>query len=86
VTDNKALAKELHDTLKAEQWRVSKLGERPTRTWNEAVVRWLKESGHKASLETDKSHLRWLDVSQTAVTDAGVREFAKRLPKCKVER
>jgi integrase len=25
------------------------------------VVRWLKESGHKATLEMDKAHLRWLD-------------------------
>jgi len=47
--------------LKAELWRVSKLGERPRRQWSEAVVRWLKESDHKATLETDKMHLRWLD-------------------------
>ena len=37
------------------------MGEKPLRTWNEAVVRWLKESGHKATLDQDKSHLRWLD-------------------------
>src|SRR5262249_38598415 len=29
--------------------------------WNEAVVRWLKESSHKATIEKDKAHLRWLD-------------------------
>src|SRR5688572_25745694 len=60
-TDNKARAQELHDKLKAEVWRVAKLGERPRRLWNEAVVRWLKESSHKATIETDKMHLRWLD-------------------------
>ena len=60
-TEQKALAQELHDKLKAELWRVSKLGERPSRTWNEAVVRWLNESGHKATLEMDKAHLRWVD-------------------------
>jgi integrase len=60
-TDNKALAQELHDKLKAELWRVSQLGEPLSRTWNEAVVRWLNESGHKATLEMDKAHLRWLD-------------------------
>lgn len=60
-TDNKALAQEFHDKLKVELWRVSKLGERPSRTWNEAVVRWLKEQSHKATIETDKIHLRWLD-------------------------
>ena len=60
-TANKALAQEFHDQLKAELWRISKLGEKPRRTWNEAVVRWLKESSHKATIEQDKSHLRWLD-------------------------
>ena len=60
-TANRALAQEFHDQLKAESWRIEKLGERPRRTWNEAVVRWLKESRHKATLDTDKSHLRWLD-------------------------
>ena len=59
-TDNKALAQELHDKLKAELWRVAKLGERPSRTWNDAAVRWLKESSHKATLDMDKAHLRWL--------------------------
>jgi integrase len=42
-------------------WRVAKLGERPRRAWNEAVVRWLKEASHKATIESDKAHLRWLD-------------------------
>lgn len=60
-TANRDLAQELHDKLKAESWRIAKLGEKPRRTWNEAVVRWLKESTHKATLETDKVHLRWLD-------------------------
>ena len=60
-TANKALAQELHDQLKAQSWRIAKLGEKPRRTWNEAVVRWLKESTHKATLDSDKGHLRWLD-------------------------
>jgi len=60
-TADKALALELHDKLKAEAWRVAKLGEKPRRMWNDAVVRWLKESTHKATLEMDKAHLRWLD-------------------------
>lgn len=33
----------------------------PPTTWNEAVVRWLKESSHKATPEIDKTHVRWLD-------------------------
>ncbi len=60
-TADKALAQELHDRLKAEAWRVAKLGERPRRRWNDAVVRWLKEAAHKATVESDKAHLRWLD-------------------------
>ncbi len=60
-TANRALVQELHDKLKAESWRIAKLGERPRRTWNDAVVRWLKEAGHKATIEADKMHLRWLD-------------------------
>ena len=60
-TNSKTLAQELHDKLKAELWRTQKLGVRPKRSWNEAVIRWLKESTHKATIESDKSHLRWLD-------------------------
>jgi len=60
-TGNKALAQEYHDKLKAELWRKSRLGEKPARKWEDAVVRWLKEAGHKASIEADKIHLRWLD-------------------------
>ena len=60
-TESKALAQEFHDNLKAELWRVSKLGDKPRHTWNEAVVRWLKEQAHKSTIDTDKIHLRWLD-------------------------
>ena len=59
-TEHKALAQELHDKLKVELWRVAKLGERPSRRWNDAAVRWVKESSHKATLDMDKAHLRWL--------------------------
>lgn len=60
-TSDKALAQEYHDRLKSELWRLAKLGERPRHTWNDAVVRWLKESAHKATVSNDKVHLRWLD-------------------------
>ena len=60
-TPDKALAQEYHDRLKAELWRLAKLGEKPRHTWNDAVVRWLKESSHKATIGNDKIHLRWLD-------------------------
>jgi integrase len=58
---NKALAQEFHDRIKVELWRIDKLGAKPTRTWNDAVVRWLKENRHKATAQEDVSKLRWLD-------------------------
>lgn len=60
-TANKALAQEFHDRLKSELWRVGHLGEKPRHTWNEAVVRWLKEQSHKATAGEDVAKLRWLD-------------------------
>ena len=60
-TENKAQAKELHDKLKVETWRLQKLGERPKRYWEDAVLGFLKEADDKATYEEDKSKLRWLD-------------------------
>jgi len=66
-TEDRNEAEELHDRLKSEAWRVSKLKERPRRTWNAAVVRWLKEQAHKSSIESDRIHLRWLDKHLSGV-------------------
>ena len=60
-TANKALAQEFHDRLKSELWRITHLGQKPHRTWNDAVVRWLKEQSHKATAKEDVTKLRWLD-------------------------
>jgi integrase len=60
-TANKALAKEFHDGIKSELWRIAYLGDKPRRTWNDAVVRWLKEQSHKATIGEDVTKLRWLD-------------------------
>ena len=60
-TGSKALAQELHDKVKAELWRQAKLKEKARRSWNEAVVRWLKEKAHKATIATDRGHFQWLD-------------------------
>ncbi|PLX61083.1 tyrosine-type recombinase/integrase [Sedimenticola selenatireducens] len=58
-TANKQLAQEYHDRLKAGYWRVSKLGEKPRRKWEEAVERWLIEKqGAKVTLVDDIGHLR----------------------------
>jgi hypothetical protein len=59
-TTDKAHAQELHDRLKAGTWRVQALGEKPKHTWDEAGYKWLIETQHKATHETDKAKLRWL--------------------------
>lgn len=58
---DKAKAREYHDKLKASLWDQEKLGVKPSYLWNDAVVRWIAETTHKASQADDKSHLRWLD-------------------------
>ena len=60
-TPDRTKAQEYHDRLKARYWDIQKLGTKPERSWQEAVVRWLKESDHKADLEKDRAKLRWLD-------------------------
>ena len=59
-TSNRVEAQELHDRLKAEHWRVQKLGERPKRTWNEAVHKWAQETLHKRTHHEDLLKLDWL--------------------------
>jgi integrase len=60
-TQLKQEAQELHDQLKADAWRVKKLGDKARHTWQEAVVRWLTEQGHKKSIDDDRKHFRWLN-------------------------
>jgi integrase len=60
-TTDKKSAQELHDKIKAELWRRDKLQEKPERKWKEAVIRWIKESSHKPSVNDDKDILKWLD-------------------------
>src|SRR5437016_11064504 len=59
-TADRRQAQQLHDKWKAQRWEQERLGVKPSHTWEEAVLRYLDESSHKASIETDKHHLRWL--------------------------
>lgn len=61
-TSDRRKAKEYHDKLKAELWNQVRLGIKPNRTWEEAVLRWIEEKQHKVSLVDDKMHFRWLDA------------------------
>lgn len=53
-------AQEVSDRWAAQLWQEVKLGVKPRRIWDEAVVRHLQESTHKKTLATDRYHLRWL--------------------------
>ncbi len=59
-TKDKKCAQEYHDHLKVELWRVHNLGEKPRRTWQEAVVQWLQEKEHKKDIRQDQIKLKWL--------------------------
>lgn len=60
-TADKVAAQEYHDRLKASLWEQERLGVKPIYSWQEAVVRWLEETTHKASRIDDLYHLRQLD-------------------------
>ncbi len=85
-TQDRVRAQEYHDRLKAERWKVAKLGNKPDRRWEEAVVRWLNETTHKATREKDKAHLRWLDPHLRGVRlDAINRDRIDRLTQARLK-
>lgn len=61
-TDDKQQAQEYHDQLKAQLWKQSKLGEKPKYRWEDAVLKWIAETKHKATQHDDIAHLRWCDI------------------------
>jgi len=61
-TADKRQAQQVHDRLAASRWEQDRLGVKPRHAWEEAVVRWLLETKHKATHEDDKAKLRWLDA------------------------
>lgn len=60
-TSDKIEAQEFHDKLKVQLWEQERLGIKPSRSWKEAVVKWLAETSEKATHLEDKSKLAWLD-------------------------
>lgn len=59
-TADKVKAQEYHDRLKASLWEQARLGIRPRYSWQQAAVRWLEETTHKATHEQDVAKLKWL--------------------------
>lgn len=58
-TKDKRQAQEYYDRLKADLWRQEAFGDTPSKTWDEAVKKYLVEKADKKSIEHDKSMLRW---------------------------
>ncbi len=59
-TADKKQAQELHDRMKAETWRVQKVGDKPSYTWDDAALKFLQETQHKATHKDDISRMRWV--------------------------
>lgn len=57
-TTDKQEAQEFHDKLKHEAWRVSKLGEKPTRMFEEAALRYLREQAGMADYGSKHRHIK----------------------------
>lgn len=60
-TEDRQTAQELEDDLKRRAWRDVKLGEKLTKTWEDACLRWFEEKADKKSIEDDRSRARWLN-------------------------
>lgn len=56
-TSDRKEAQEYHDKVKAEAWRVTKLGEKPSRTFAEAAVRYLIEQSGSKDYESKERHI-----------------------------
>lgn len=53
-------------------WNQAKLGHQPRYTWNDAVVRYVEDRAELRSLETTRTHLRWLDKHLDGVVLADI--------------
>jgi integrase len=82
-TSDPQAAKEYAATLARDLWRVRRLGETPTVTWDAAVVAWLDDHGNaRRSVEEIKRVLRWLTQHLrgkplASITDGVVRDLAR---------
>ena len=53
--------------MKRRTWRDAKLGEKLTKTWEDACLRWFEEKAAKKSIEDDRSRARWLNKHLSGV-------------------
>jgi len=62
-TTKKKEALEFEDSLKTTLWRTQQLGDKPKRSWKEAVIRWLEETSDKVSHTDDIAAVTFADKS-----------------------
>jgi len=62
-------AKILEAKLNHDVWLANKMGVKPPLSWKAAVVRFLKENAHKASIDTTIYRLRWADPYLGHISD-----------------
>lgn len=79
-TTRKRQAREYETRRETELWRVLKLGDKPRRTWEEAVLRYLSETAHKRDHAGDRQRLAWLYPHlEGQPLDAITRELLDRI-------
>lgn len=64
-------AKALEDKLNHDAWLQDRMGVKPPKSWQEAVVKWLDEKAGKLSIQDDIEKLKWLDQYIGSVSDIG---------------
>ena len=83
-TTDRQKAQEYEAKLTNSLWEQERLGVKPKRQWNDAVVRYVDETSHKVSQVSDLYHLRWLDkYLNGAELQAINRDFLEKILKAK---
>ena len=82
-TTSRKAAQELHDGLKSELWRVSKLGEKPQFTFEEAAVRFLKAHANQADYGSKCRYIAYFrpHFAGRMVASIRAKEVMDALPK-----
>lgn len=83
-TSDRRKAERYENRLKVDLWDQEKLGAKPNYTWEEAVLRWLDEKAHKASIGEDVRNFRWLNAHLEGVALADInREKVDQIMKAR---
>ena len=83
-TTDRQKAQEYEAKLTNSLWEQERLGIKPKRQWNDAVVRYVDETSHKVSQVSDLYHLRWLDKYLNGVELQAInRDFLEKILKAK---